>query len=303
MKKTIIFPFLLSMILISQITLSQKAQITLSFIGEDINTNEYVPLTSVYIKNLTVGCDTTLYGEVPSLVVELSSGIDEYSNNRAFSVLNIFPNPFRNHTTLELEVNKEENFSIELINLHGKMMAHYVGTLNDGIHYFHVTANTNGFCFLSISTTSGNKTIKIINLTNDNGTNYIRLIGKNGEAESLHKSNLIERGFTYNLGDQLMFKGVAEGYEDEISIDSPTENQIYTFSLTPEGGINLPIVITSPGTEITQTSATCGGNVTDDGGANVTARGVCWSTSSDPTITNDHTMDGTGTGEFISYLK
>jgi hypothetical protein len=54
---------------------------------------------------------------------------------------------------------------------------------------------------------------------------------------------------------------------------------------------------------ITSTSAIAGGNVSDDGGAFVTARGVCWNTTSDPTIANNKTNDGTGTGDFTSSLS
>jgi uncharacterized protein (TIGR02145 family) len=64
--------------------------------------------------------------------------------------------------------------------------------------------------------------------------------------------------------------------------------------------IALPSVITSLVTNITQTTATGGGNVTSDGGAAVTARGVCWSTTSNPNISNSKTIDGLGTGTFIS---
>jgi uncharacterized protein (TIGR02145 family) len=66
--------------------------------------------------------------------------------------------------------------------------------------------------------------------------------------------------------------------------------------------VQLPEVTTSPIIDITQTNATSGGNVISDGGATVTARGVCWSTSSNPTTTNSHTTDGSGTGGFTSYL-
>ena len=45
-----------------------------------------------------------------------------------------------------------------------------------------------------------------------------------------------------------------------------------------------------------------GGNVTADGGATVTARGICWSTSQNPTISGSHTTDGTGTGTFTSNM-
>ena len=66
---------------------------------------------------------------------------------------------------------------------------------------------------------------------------------------------------------------------------------------------SLPTVTTDDITNITATSATCGGNVTDDGGLTITARGVCWSTSQNPTINDSHTSDGTGTGTFASSLS
>jgi len=53
---------------------------------------------------------------------------------------------------------------------------------------------------------------------------------------------------------------------------------------------------------ITQTTATSGGNVTGDGGAEVTARGVCWNTSENPTVSNNKTSDGSGIGTFTSSL-
>jgi uncharacterized protein (TIGR02145 family) len=64
----------------------------------------------------------------------------------------------------------------------------------------------------------------------------------------------------------------------------------------------LPTVTTTAVTNITPTTATSGGNVTSDGGATVTARGVCWSTSSNPTMADSHTTDGSGTGLFVSSL-
>ena len=53
---------------------------------------------------------------------------------------------------------------------------------------------------------------------------------------------------------------------------------------------------------ITENSADCGGNVTDHGGSSVTARGVCWSTNPNPTISNQHTTNGSGTGSFTSSI-
>lgn len=63
-----------------------------------------------------------------------------------------------------------------------------------------------------------------------------------------------------------------------------------------------PSVSTSSVSDITQTSARCGGNVTSDGGATVTAKGVCWSTSQNPTINSNKTNEGSGTGSFTSNI-
>ena len=65
---------------------------------------------------------------------------------------------------------------------------------------------------------------------------------------------------------------------------------------------DLPIVTTNIVTDITYTTATCGGNVVYEGNSAVTARGVCWSTSANPTVENSHTEDGSDQGSFVSTL-
>jgi uncharacterized protein (TIGR02145 family) len=64
-----------------------------------------------------------------------------------------------------------------------------------------------------------------------------------------------------------------------------------------------PIITTTAISVITQTTATSGGNITSDGGATVTARGVCWSTTTGPTAAlSTKTTDNTGTGTFTSSI-
>ena len=77
--------------------------------------------------------------------------------------------------------------------------------------------------------------------------------------------------------------------------------QMESFTTTEPPAV-LPTVITSIVTDITNSSALCGGNVTDDGGAAVTTRGVCWSTSTSPTINDEFTVDGTGSGSYVSSI-
>jgi len=65
----------------------------------------------------------------------------------------------------------------------------------------------------------------------------------------------------------------------------------------------IPTVTTTAATGITQTSTITGGNVTTDGGAAVTMRGVCWSSTTTPTIADSHTVDGSGSGTFTSTIS
>ncbi|MDX9748839.1 MAG: FISUMP domain-containing protein [Paludibacter sp.] len=68
--------------------------------------------------------------------------------------------------------------------------------------------------------------------------------------------------------------------------------------------ITLPTLSTSSITSITTSSASSGGNITSDGGASVTARGVVWSTSQNPTVSlSTKSNNGTGTGSFTSSIS
>jgi uncharacterized protein (TIGR02145 family) len=67
-------------------------------------------------------------------------------------------------------------------------------------------------------------------------------------------------------------------------------------------GIAVPSLSTTTVTDIKQTSIYSGGNITSDGGAVITDRGVCWGTAQDPLVTGNHTSDGSGSGSFTSNV-
>ena len=95
----------------------------------------------------------------------------------------------------------------------------------------------------------------------------------------------IYRVYSYNSA------GNSASYTNEFSISIPVP-------------ITLPTVTTSTVTSIMPTTANSGGNITSDGGASVTARGVVWNTSQNPTIAlSTKTIDGTGTGNFSSAIS
>lgn len=73
-------------------------------------------------------------------------------------------------------------------------------------------------------------------------------------------------------------------------------------TFTTLASASLPTLSTTAVTLITSTSATSGGIITADGGAAVSVRGVCWSTSANPVATGSHSLDGTLTGTFTSNI-
>ena len=67
--------------------------------------------------------------------------------------------------------------------------------------------------------------------------------------------------------------------------------------------LTLPVLTTADVSVITYSTAKSGGNITNDGGSMITARGVCWSTGATPTISDSKTTEGTGTGIFTTNLN
>lgn len=65
---------------------------------------------------------------------------------------------------------------------------------------------------------------------------------------------------------------------------------------------SLPALTTNSITSVTQTTGTSGGNVTSDGGTTISARGICWATSENPTTANSKTTETGTTGSFSSNL-
>ncbi len=94
-----------------------------------------------------------------------------------------------------------------------------------------------------------------------------------------------------------------------------TPGKKYTYYVVAVAGTNksdtvkaeiIPVIpvtiITGSVTELAATSAKVSGNITNAGGGTVTRRGICWSTTPNPTVNNSKTTEGTGAGEFTSTL-
>ena len=94
--------------------------------------------------------------------------------------------------------------------------------------------------------------------------------------------------YVSSLATALMFVSIVGCGGDKKSSNPPS--------------VTVPVVTTAAVGSITETTAECGGTVTSDGGATVTARGVCWSTNATPTVADSKTVDGADTGSFVSSI-
>ena len=83
-----------------------------------------------------------------------------------------------------------------------------------------------------------------------------------------------------------------------VTLDGTTYSEELSFT-TRDG---IPEVSTNVVTNIIGNRAICGGTVIDNGGLDVSARGVCWSLSSNPIISDNHTIDGDSLGDFTSNI-
>lgn len=93
-----------------------------------------------------------------------------------------------------------------------------------------------------------------------------------------------------------------------------TYNQVFTkeeLRLYYRSEDNGPLVVILTGTPVlttidvnegTVTSVYTGGNIINSGDKEIFARGVCWGTEPNPTISNNFTSDGTGAGAFTSSI-
>jgi uncharacterized protein (TIGR02145 family) len=123
-------------------------------------------------------------------------------------------------------------------------------------------------------------------------TNVNPTINDNHTIDSGHFSNTY---YMYMLG----LKGGTEYYVRAFATNTFGIDYGNEVSFTTEPAY-IPELTTLMASNITYTTATSGGNITNDNGASIIASGVCWSTSPNPTISDNKTSEGTEIGEFIS---
>lgn len=107
------------------------------------------------------------------------------------------------------------------------------------------------------------------------------------------------RGRTNSLGVICGYSNAAVAFRYNDSVTGEYSNARYVDQIRVSAP-QPPTVTTESTTNISYHAAHCLGNVTDDGGAAVTARGACWSTSTNPTLSDASSTNGGGTGSYTA---
>ena len=182
------------------------------------------------------------------------------------------------------------------------------------------TAYGNQVSFTTTAPTTATLNSLLLNFSTSSGTFIGNTISDDGGAE------ITERGIVWGtspnptiaLATKITETTTGSGYYTSLinNLSASTAYYIrayatnsvgtaYGNSITVSTGNALPTLTTTIATTITQTGAVSGGNITSAGGTNdiVTASGVVWSTSTNPTIAlSTKTTDGNSIGMFTSVL-
>ncbi len=161
-------------------------------------------------------------------------------------------------------------------------------------------ASPTGYIYQSGSPFDSPYTIKGGNPNEYNATGFSALLAGNALANNFGISALFHSTDPTKVFcmSKDAFSPTLQGFNAPISVRCLLDDSGLGGSVVAE-----PSVTTQMVTDITSCSAQCGGFVSGRGGADVTSRGVCWSTVPNPTVNDSHTADATGNGGFKSVLS
>lgn len=290
-----IFTFL--MLFVPALFLNAQSSITVKFKAKGSD-NQYIELSRVHVENVSKNWSQDLVYPDTTLILNITDGIDEAYVTSA--LLQNSPNPFHGTTESVLKLGDAEQTNIQLISLEGRVIMERLFDLGKGEHHIVVSLAEPQMVVLRVSTSKHNYAVKMLNLGNG-GTNNIEVVTAGKEIMRDTKATGVGE---FSLGDQMRYTGYTMHNGEEVAsqIKTQAQNASATVTLVFDIALPKPVVTTSEVSEITNITAVCGGVVVNQGGSEVTARGICWAKTQNPTINSSHTTDGNGVGSFTSIM-
>ena len=289
MKKKLVI-LLLTIFAIMPVSISQG--ITLKFTGAITDSN-YVCLDSVQVQNINRSwVETLVYPDTMLTFAQI--GIADAQGSTAD--IATYPNPFNATTNVTVTLPQSGDATLQVFTLSGQKVAERTMTLEAGDNLFEVRLQASQVYLLAIVTTQGRSTVKLLN-RGAGAENSILFHGNSVATEKRLSNYVFQSGDVLKITGYVTHNGAVVASHEVLQTQTVSENFTLFFTIPV-----VPTVTTTAASSVTATTATSGGNVTSDGGSAVAVRGVCWSTSHNPTVNGSHTIDGFGTGSFTSNI-
>lgn len=252
----------------------------------------YHPFDYISVTNVTRGWNELLAYPDTTMSLTYDGLFENYTNG---GLTEAFPNPFYGKADVMFSMDRTGIITAKLLTISGKVLSEYSGYVEEGSHQITINIDKPQIAFLFVKTHENQYIKKVLNI-GYGGRNSI-IVNKTCDNEIVNKQR---SGGEFVPGDVMSYIAISteSGNTLESNVITKEQYNSETISLL----FPTPIVSTSNVLNITTNSAVSGGVVTSEGGSNVTARGVCWSTSQNPTINDSHTTDGSGMGPFISNI-
>ena len=254
---------LLFFVLLSVAFMGQSAQdMTVRFIGK-LNGNHYQRLDSVRFTNLTRGWSETII--YPDTTIVLNAIVNVNGNEfKAAGFEQNVPNPFDCNTSVEFSISQDENVKLQLFDAAGKQCAELNVALNAGSHKFEITASKPQAYILKAVAGAKTYSVRMINVGSCGGDR----IWYEGNTDVLAK---LVSEHEFSVGDNIEYVGFTTVNGEML--ESRRFTQVLVISQEVILQFLSTLISTLPATEITRTSAIFNASITDNGGAEVTARG------------------------------
>ena len=258
---------------------------------------DYHEFSIVKVENLTRNWQHELIYPDTVLVLHTPHGIEEMEGiGNALALAG--PNPFKGSTFADLMLSEGGNVELKALQIDGKLVARYEGSLPKGTHRITFHANSPQVYLLVANTPQGCLVTKLMNI----GYGMDNSIDVNMLSESVDRDFSKSRFIgTFMLGDNMRYTA----YDNGIASNAITQHQSHSEDITLQfmvQGTVLPKVRTDNFTNIGATTVTTNGEVYSDGGETVTERGFCWSTQPNPTINDNRVVCGSGLGVFSADI-
>jgi uncharacterized protein (TIGR02145 family) len=213
--------------MVSGIVSGTMGQNTIDLTFTAVDNATYVQLDSIKVMNRTQGGDTVLYW--PDTVLSFNYvGLPEISDeNNTFKILQNYPNPVDDKTTLSLYVPEKDKVSIIVADIMGRVIVQNERVLDKGEHSFRFTPGNENMYFFIVQWKGVSSSIKIVSLSSNGGACSLIYLGGEPAAPFLKASEATQE-FTFSPGDQLLYIGNVDSLQSGI-LDSPEENTTYTL--------------------------------------------------------------------------